>query len=79
MIVATVPNMPLTTLSVREYDRVEALMKYKTGGGDVWERYLSQDLSLTIAERNQVSAVGTEWMADYWVQFSSNRSFDLTQ
>lgn len=53
--IATIVLMPLTTLTKSEYQRIKALLDYKLGPGDLWTRYLQQDTSLTVAERNRVA------------------------
>ncbi len=46
--VASIEFMPYTTLAVAESKRIDALLEFKLG--DLWQRYLLLDSSLTNAE-----------------------------
>ncbi len=76
VLVAKIGFMPFTTLTRREYKRIRALLDYKLGSDTMWQQYLTNDSSLTTAEKNRVRELGVEWMGSYFLQYVSRTSFD---
>ena len=68
--------MPYTTLTAYEYTQIQTILTTKLGSDVLWTRYISGDLSFSIADRNNISQVGSEWMGSLkWLTFSSGQDF----
>ena len=53
VLVATISLMPFTTLTISEYVRIEALLNLQTN--QLWDRYVSGDLTLSVSERQNIN------------------------
>ena len=74
--VATIPNMPFTTLTAFEYKQIQDILDAKLGDAFLWTRYMNGDFSISIADRNNIAQVGSEWLGSQnWLQFSSQQNF----
>ena len=60
VLVATISLMPFTTLTISEYVRIQALLNLQTN--QLWDRYVSGDLTLSVSERQNINVVGSEWL-----------------
>ena len=60
VLVATIPLMPFTTLTISEYVRIQALLNLQTN--QLWDRYVSGDLTLSVSERLNINVAGSEWL-----------------
>ena len=60
--VAEIPYMPHTTLTAYEYKQIQEILRAKLGNDLLWTRYISGDLSISIAARNNIAIAGSEWM-----------------
>ena len=76
VLIAKVGLMPFTTLTRSEYKRIRALLDYKLGSDTLWQQYLTNDSSLSTAEKNRVREIGVEWMGSNFLQYVSRTSFD---
>ena len=77
--IATARLMPLTSLTVREWERITELLNYNLGENDLWTRFTSGEF-LAIAERTKVNEVGSEWMGSgFWLQYQSQADFNANQ
>ena len=62
VLIAEIPLMPLTTLTLREFSRISALLNFELESNQLWERFVAGDLSLTVAERTQIGQLGSDWL-----------------
>lgn len=70
VIIAEIPLMPETSLTLREYGRVERLINERLESENLWKRFVAGDLTLNVAQRQKVNDVGVEWLGQlHWEQF----------
>ena len=60
--VAKIPRMPFTTLTAYDYKQIVTILNFKLGNDLLWTRYVNGDFSISIADRNNIAQVGSEWL-----------------